>query len=283
MAAVTAPVSGLVIPQSAEPIRRTRTPWFVRCPPIYVVAIAVALGDGLGTLGFTFPLSVAIVLSATACVLFLIRAPESRGRHSCNRDCRRDGGAGSPHDSARVRCAEHSQSSRGLDAGGRGSSDPRGRAFPDKMRLYVEIDRASEEGAADASGAWRDSSDYASSGRVSTWRCGQVPGANPLSAQLRRSRRIRLRGLHATRRHRCDDAGGEGQSAHRGRGRSRIITMFPGQRNRADPPRHRRPSSIATSTIRQRRKCARSLSAIAAASTRRCTKPSGAPGCRICW
>src|SRR5579863_5794742 len=77
MAAVTAPVSGLVIPQSAEPVRRARMAWFVRCPPIYIVAIAVAVGDGLGALGFTFPLSVAIVLSATACGLFLIRAPGS--------------------------------------------------------------------------------------------------------------------------------------------------------------------------------------------------------------
>ncbi len=55
MAAVATPVSGLVIPQAAEPVRRARAPRFVRCPPIYVVAIAVAVGDALGNLGFDAP------------------------------------------------------------------------------------------------------------------------------------------------------------------------------------------------------------------------------------
>src|ERR1700693_3050872 len=75
MAAVAGPVSGLVIPEPIETIRRERAPWFVRCPPIYIVAIAVFIGDSAGNLGFFVPFWVAACLSAGALVLFLIRAP----------------------------------------------------------------------------------------------------------------------------------------------------------------------------------------------------------------
>src|SRR5579862_4861025 len=75
MAAVAAPVSGLVIPEAAETIRRERPPWFVRCPPIYVVAVAIAIGDGGGNLGYCIPFWIAAGLGAGALTLFLIRAP----------------------------------------------------------------------------------------------------------------------------------------------------------------------------------------------------------------
>lgn len=148
MAAVTAPVSGLVIPQSAEPIRRARMPWFVRCPPIYVVALAVALGDGLGTLGFTFPLSVAIVLSATACVLFLIRAPESAVAIAAIAIAV----AMAEPVHHMIAPAFDALSIRSLPEGSmlavEGHLIREAEPFPDKMRLYVEIDRASVDGAA---------------------------------------------------------------------------------------------------------------------------------------
>jgi competence protein ComEC len=147
MAAVAAPVSGLVIPQNVEAVRRARRPWFVRCPPIYLVALAVVLGDALGNLGFEAPLWIAVGLSVGAWGLFLLRAP----------------GAGvalaaiaisvamtkpayqmmtPPFDALAVRnIAEGSM----LVVDGDLIREPE--RFPDKMRLYVAVDVASEEGA----------------------------------------------------------------------------------------------------------------------------------------
>src|ERR1700722_13876346 len=75
MAAVAAPVSGLVIPQPVEIVRRARAPWFIRCPPIYLVALAIVLGDALGNIGFYTPLWVAASLAVAALFLFLSRTP----------------------------------------------------------------------------------------------------------------------------------------------------------------------------------------------------------------
>ena len=148
MAAVAAPVSGLVIPQSAEPVRRTRAPWFVRCPPIYVVAIAVALGDGLGTLGFAAPVMIAGCLSVMALGLFMIRAP----------------GAGAAISAIAIAVAmtepvhqmmtpaPDALSIRNVAEGSmlmvEGHLTREAERFPDKMRLYVGVDRESEQGAA---------------------------------------------------------------------------------------------------------------------------------------
>ncbi len=148
MAAVTAPVSGLVIPQSAEPVRRARMAWFVRCPPIYIVAIAVAVGDGLGALGFTFPLSVAIVLSATACGLFLIRAPGSAVALAAIAIAV----AMTEPVYHMIAPAFDALSIRNIAEGSmltvEGHLIREAEPFPDKMRLYVEVDRISLEGAA---------------------------------------------------------------------------------------------------------------------------------------
>jgi competence protein ComEC len=75
MAAVAASVPNLIVPEREEILRRARTPWFVRCPPIYIVAIAVVLGDALGNCGFYVPWWLAACLGAVAVACFLFRAP----------------------------------------------------------------------------------------------------------------------------------------------------------------------------------------------------------------
>jgi competence protein ComEC len=146
MAAVATPVSGLVIPQNVEAVRRARRPWFVRCPPIYVVAIAVALGDALGNLGFEAPLWFAVCLSIGASGLFLIRAPAI--------------GVAVAAMAVSVAMTEpaYQMMTPAFDAVAV-SNFPEGsmlvidgnlirepERFPDKMRLYVAVNVASEEG-----------------------------------------------------------------------------------------------------------------------------------------
>jgi competence protein ComEC len=75
MAAVAAAVPNLVVPEREEIVRRARAPWFVRCPPIYVVAIAIVIGDALGSCGFAVSIWIAMGLAMAALGLFLIRAP----------------------------------------------------------------------------------------------------------------------------------------------------------------------------------------------------------------
>ena len=151
MAAVAAPVSGLVIPQAAEPVRRARAPWFVRCPPIYVVAIAVAVGDALGNLGFDAPLWIAIGLSVGALGLFLVRVPGvavamaaiaiavvmTEPVHQLMQPA---------FDALNIR-----KFSEGSMLSVEGHLVREAERFPDKMRLYVAVERAWEEGAREGS------------------------------------------------------------------------------------------------------------------------------------
>ncbi len=77
MAAVAAPVSGLVIPQPVEIVRRARAPWFIRCPPIYLVALAIVFGDASARQYRLLhdALWVAASLAVAALFLFLSRTP----------------------------------------------------------------------------------------------------------------------------------------------------------------------------------------------------------------
>ena len=146
MAAIAASVPNLIVPEREEAIRRERTPWFVRCPPIYVVAIAVVLGDALGSCGFYVPLWVAVFFGAAAAVLFLVRSP------SIGVAIAAVGIAAATISAAhRVSAsAFDARSIRNLAEGSmltiEGHLIREAEHFPDKMRLYVEVDRASEEG-----------------------------------------------------------------------------------------------------------------------------------------
>ncbi len=148
MAAVAAPVSGLVIPNAVETVRRTSAPWFVRCPPIYVIAIAVALGDAFGNLGFFAPTWIAVSLAAAASGLFLIRAP---GIGVAVASIAIVAAMSEPVHQM-MRPPPNARSVRNFTEGSmliiEGCLTRESERFPDKMRLYVEVDRASEEGVA---------------------------------------------------------------------------------------------------------------------------------------
>ncbi len=148
MAAVAAPVSGLVIPESLQTVRRARAPWFVRCPPIYVVAIAVALGDALGNLGFDAPIWIAVWLSAGAFGLFLIRVPGVGVAMAAIAIA----AATTEPVHQMMMPASDALSIRNFSEGSmlmvEGHLIREPEHFPDKMRLYVGVDRASEEGGA---------------------------------------------------------------------------------------------------------------------------------------
>jgi len=148
MAAVAAPVSGLVIPAPAQTIRRARMPWFVRCPPIYVVAIAVALGDAFGNLGFTGSISLALGLTGAALCLFLMRLPTIAVAMAAIAIAI----ATTTPVHQMMAPAFDALSIRNFPEGAmlivEGRLIREVERFPDKMRLHVEVDRASEEGAA---------------------------------------------------------------------------------------------------------------------------------------
>ncbi len=145
MAALSASVPNLVVPERDEIIRRARALWFVRCPPIYAVAIAVVVGDALGNFGFVVPFELAVCLSAVALGLFLIRAPGLAVAFALATIVR---GMTEP---------VHRLMSPPIDAGSirafpegamltvEGHLTREVERFPDKMRLYVSVDRASEE------------------------------------------------------------------------------------------------------------------------------------------
>ena len=148
MAAVAAPVSGLVIPSPVEAVRRAPIPWFVRCPPIYAVAIAVALGDALGNFRFSAPIWIVVCLSAAAFLLFLMRVPSV-------------GVAMAAVAIAAATMEPVHQMMQPTPDPLSISNFPEGsmliveghlirevERFPDKMRLHVAVDNASEEGAA---------------------------------------------------------------------------------------------------------------------------------------
>ena len=148
MAAVTAPVSGLVIPESLQAVRRARPPWFVRCPPIYVVAIAVALGDALGNFGVSVPIWIAVCLCAGAFGFFLFRAPSAGVAMAAIAIA-----AATTEPVHRMMTpASDALSIRNFPEGSmltvEGWLTREPERFPDKMRLYVGVDRAAEEGAA---------------------------------------------------------------------------------------------------------------------------------------
>jgi competence protein ComEC len=147
MAAVAAPVSGLVIPQAAEPVRRARAPWFVRCPPIYVVAIAVAIGDVFGNLGFDAPVSIAIGLSIGAFGLFLARVPSVAVAMAALAIAV----AMTEPVHQMMQPAFDALNIRNFPEGSmlivEGRLVREADRFPDKMRLYVAIERAWQEGA----------------------------------------------------------------------------------------------------------------------------------------
>jgi competence protein ComEC len=147
MAAIAVPVPNLTVPQREETIRRARAPWFVRCPPIYVVAVAVALGYALGSVGFWAPIWIAVGLSVGAFVLFLIRLPGLAVAIAAIAIA------------AAMTGPAHQMITPEPDALGirnfvEGSMlivdahlvrEPE--HFPDKMRLQVDVDSAAEEGA----------------------------------------------------------------------------------------------------------------------------------------
>ena len=148
MAAVAGPVSGLVIPEAIETIRRERAPWFVRCPPSISSRSRSLIGDSAGNLGFVVPLRVAACLSAGALVLFLIRTPSVGVAISAIAIA-----------AVTTKPAYHlmtpmpdALSIRHFDEGAmlivEGHLIREAERFPDKMRLYVDVDRAAEEGAA---------------------------------------------------------------------------------------------------------------------------------------
>jgi competence protein ComEC len=56
----------------ALPVREDLGPWFVRFPPIYAVAIAVACGDALGNFGVSIPFQVGAAFAVFALTLFLL-------------------------------------------------------------------------------------------------------------------------------------------------------------------------------------------------------------------
>src|SRR5579872_7103554 len=147
MAAVAGPVSGLVIPEVIETIRRERARWFVRCPPIYIVAVAVAIGDGAGNIGLFVPFWIAAGLSAGALVLFLIRASSFGVAIAVIAIA-----------AATTEPAYHlmtpmadALSIRHFDEGTmlvvEGHLVREAERFPGKMRLYVDVDGAAEEAA----------------------------------------------------------------------------------------------------------------------------------------
>ena len=148
MAAVGASVPNLLVPEREEIVRRARAPWFVRCPPIYAVAIAVAVGDALGNLGFRAPIWIAVSLSAAGFLLFMVRCPSI--------------GVATGAIAIAVAMTEpvvqlmtpafDALSIRNFPEGEmltvEGHLIREAERFPDKMRLYVGVDRVSEEGAA---------------------------------------------------------------------------------------------------------------------------------------
>jgi competence protein ComEC len=147
MAATAAPVSGLVIPASVKTVRRAQQPWFVRCPPIYVVAIAVALGDAFGNLGLEVPFRTAACLSAAAFLLFLMRAPEIAVAMAAAAIVV----AMTEPAHLMMTPAFDALSIRNFPEGSmltiEGHLMREVEHFPDKMRLHVEVGRAAGEGA----------------------------------------------------------------------------------------------------------------------------------------
>ncbi len=148
MAAVAAPVPRLIIPQTVEAVRRTRAPWFVRCPPIYVIAIAVAMGDALGNLGLDIPLWVAIGLSAAALALFILGIPEVAVAVAAIAIVF----AVTEPAAQMMTPAFDALSIRNLSEGSmlvvEGHLIRESERFPDKLRLYAAVDSVIEEGSA---------------------------------------------------------------------------------------------------------------------------------------
>jgi competence protein ComEC len=146
MAATVASVPNLVVPEREEIVRRVRAPWFVRCPPIYLVAIAIAVGDWLGNLGFEVPLAIAIGLGVVSFLLFLIRVPSIAVAMAALAIA---AGLTEPvhhlmkpaFDPLNIRVLPEGQV---IDVEGHLVREAE--RFPEKMRLYVEVDRAAEQG-----------------------------------------------------------------------------------------------------------------------------------------
>ena len=147
MAAVAAPVSGLVIPEAAETIRRERQPWFVRLPPIYVIAVAIAIGDSAGNLGYVVPFWIAAGIGLGALALFLARAPSVAMAAAAIALA----SATTEPIHALMMPAPDPVSIRHFEEGAmltvEGQLIREAERFPDKIRLYVTVERASEEDA----------------------------------------------------------------------------------------------------------------------------------------
>jgi len=146
VAVATASVANLIVPEREEALRRQRAPWFVRCPPIYLVAIAVALGDGAGNFGLV-PLWIAACLTVGAIALFLFRSPSAGVALAVVAIA---AAATVPVHQLLSPAADPS-GIRYFDEGAmltiEGHLIREAERFPDKMRLYVAVDRAAEEGA----------------------------------------------------------------------------------------------------------------------------------------
>ena len=145
MAAVAATVPSLIVPERDDVVRRARARWFVRCPPIYVVAIAIVIGDALGSCGFAVSLWIAIYLSTLALGLFLIRAP-SFGVAICAIAI----AAASTLPAHRMMApAFDPRSIRNIPEGSmvlvEGDLIREVERFPDKMRLYIAVERVTDE------------------------------------------------------------------------------------------------------------------------------------------
>ncbi len=147
MAAIAASVPNLIVPERDETIRRAATPWFVRCPPIYTVALAVVIGDALGNLGFSAPTWIAVCLTTAVGGFFLARLPAVGVAVACIAIA-----AATTEPAHQIMTlASDPLSIRSFPEGsmltveGRLMREPE--RFPAKMRLYIEVRRASENGA----------------------------------------------------------------------------------------------------------------------------------------
>ncbi|HVN30104.1 MAG TPA: DNA internalization-related competence protein ComEC/Rec2, partial [Candidatus Binataceae bacterium] len=147
MAAVAASVPNLVVPEREEIARRAPAPWFVRCPPIYVVALAIVIGDALGSLGFAIPIWIPISAGAACLVLFLMRAPSIGVAMAALAIML----ASTIPAHQMIKPAPDPKSISAIPEGAmllvEGDLIREAEHFPDKMRLYVGVDRVLVEGA----------------------------------------------------------------------------------------------------------------------------------------
>ena len=137
----------LVIPAADKTERRLASPWFVRCPPIYAVAIAVVVGDALGNVGIFVPQVITIGIAvaalglflaefrsvAVATALFAIAAAGMMPVHLI---------LAPPNDPIGLRRFDEGAM---VTVEGNLAHEPE--RFPDKIRLFVDVDRMSADAA----------------------------------------------------------------------------------------------------------------------------------------